>query len=73
MPGRWIEAQAFPLVVLTVLLVAGCSILQEEPGEQGENWVEERVTLPRYPAPGSLVAVDIASVASATLPWHDHC
>lgn len=59
MPGRWIEAQAFPLVLLTVLLAAGCSVLQEEPGDQGENWVEERVTLPPYPAPGSLVAADI--------------
>ena len=44
MPGRWIEAQAFPLVLLTVLLAAGCSVLQEEPGDQGENWVEERNT-----------------------------
>ena len=42
-----------------MLLAAGCSVLQEEPGEQGENWVEERVTLPRYPDPGSLVAADI--------------
>lgn len=67
MPGRWIEAQAFPLVLLAALLVAGCSVVQEEPGDQGENWVEERVTLPPYPAPGSLVAMDVGRPGD---PYH---
>lgn len=51
--------QPLVLVLLTLGLLPACSIVQQAPGEQGENWVEAPVTPPAYPADSALAAVDI--------------
>ena len=53
--------QTTVLALVAAGLVSACSIVQEAPGEQGENWVEARVTAPAYPSDGALIPVDLGT------------
>ncbi len=57
--------QPLVLALVTLGLLSACSIVQEAPGEQGENWVEAQVTPPAYPTDRALVAVDIGRPGDA--------